>query len=272
MNPVRRATLAERLVDGWWIRHRRTSDPVLRLFCFPFAGGGAAAFADWAHALPPAVDVLALEPPGRGTRVLETPLRKLGDLVAAAERAVVPMLDRPFAFFGHSMGAIVSFELARALRRRGGPQPLRLLLSAASAPRFGRNGGRPRGKILHDLPDRELISEIQRLNGTPKEVCESEELMEITLPMLRADLEAIETHACAAEEPLDCPVSVYGGREDPEVTPDELADWQRHTRGALSVKIFPGDHFYIASSRTDLLAHVARDLHGHLGLRESTAP
>jgi medium-chain acyl-[acyl-carrier-protein] hydrolase len=255
----RRAIGWERLSGGWFVRHRRTVDPTVRLFCFPFAGGGAAAFAEWSRALPLDVDVLAFEAPGRGTRMMERPLHSLMALVEAAEQAVRPLLDRSFALFGHSMGAIVAFELARMLRRQGGPEPTRLLVSGSCPPGL-RRAGPPRRRLLHALPDRELILELRRLNGTPREVCESDELMEILLPVLRADFEAIERHRCGCEAPLACAVSAYGGRQDPEVTPEELAAWRDHTSGPFSASVFPGDHFYLATEQAGLLAHVARDI------------
>src|SRR5271170_5577451 len=152
-----------------WIPFRK-SDPKaqLRLFCFPYAGAGALIFHKWSDALPREVEVCPIQLPGRGARLTEPPFTKLSCLIEALVRALDPLLDMPFAFFGHSLGALVGFELARELRRLARPQPVRLVVSAARAPRIPR-----RDRPIHALPEADLRVELSRLNGVPGKVLEN---------------------------------------------------------------------------------------------------
>ncbi len=168
--------------------------------------------------------------------------------------ALQPALDRPFAFFGHSMGGLVAFEVARRLREQG-QSPVHLFVSASRAPQLVRED-RP----IHVLPDHEFMDELRRLNGTPEEVLEHGELMGLLLPMIRADFTALETYRHVPGPPLDCPITALGGADDPSVGRTELQAWQRQTRAAFTLHLFPGDHFYLNSAEPAVLALVARAL------------
>jgi len=150
------------------------------------------------------------------------------------------MLDKPFAFFGHSLGALVSFELTRRLRREYGVHPVRLFVSAGRAPQIPR-----RGPPIHALPEEELLAELRRLNGMPGELMEHEELMEIMLPLLRADFAVYETYVYTNEPPLNCPISAFGGIQDHRVKDSDLEAWRAQTNVSFSLRMFPGDHFFL---------------------------
>lgn len=245
--------------DRWFPYRKPQPEARMRLFCFPFAGGSAAVFRTWSQGLPPAVEVCAVQPPGRERRMSEAPFRRLDALVEAVAEAMEPLLDRPFAFFGHSMGAKVAFELAQRQRHRGRPQPSRLFVSGSRAPHMPDDE-----PPLHALPDDELIQELHELGGTPREVLDNDELMRLLLPLLRADFEVNETYDPASHEPLDCPLSAFGGLRDPEVPPETVEGWREHTRGAFRRRMFEGHHFFLLEQQQELVAEVLSDLDGDL--------
>lgn len=216
----------------------------LRLFCFPYAGGGAAIYRLWAEELPSFVEVCPVELPGRGRRFGEPLFEGLDDLLAQALDSLEPEMDRPFAFFGHSMGALIAFEMARFLRQRKGFQPRMLFLSAHGAPQNLKLRPNP----LFKLPDGELLKELERLGGTPQEVLAHRELIQLFLPTLRADLKILETYVYRPEEPLGMPFIVLGGTNDAEVPPQALDGWRDLTRSDFSQHLFPGDHFFLKSA------------------------
>lgn len=249
-----------------WIAVNRPQPAArLRLFCFPYSGAPAAVYYPWADLLPSSIELCALQYPGRGTRLVEPLAHALDDLVASAAQALRPYLDKPFAFFGHSLGALVSYELARALESgaaNGAPaslQPLRLFVSGHAAPSIP--DPYPR---IHHLPQAEFIQKIRELNGTPPEILEHPELMEILLPVLRADFEVCETYTWQPGRRLSCPISACGGIADPYVGRQQLQDWSALTSGSFSLRLFPGDHFYLNTRRYELLQVIVRDLLPHL--------
>jgi medium-chain acyl-[acyl-carrier-protein] hydrolase len=207
--------------------------------------------------LPADVEVCPVQFPGRGTRLTEAPFTRLSPLVQALAQALVPLLDKPFSFFGHSLGALVSFEVARQLRRQSGLQPTRLIVSAFPAPQ------KPfRGRPIHALPDGEFLDELRRLNGTPGELLENAEFMQFMLPVLRADFALRETYVYATEPPLDCFISGFGGLQDQRVSRSDLEAWRDQTSGSFSLRIFPGDHFFLNTAQPLLLHALSRDLSG----------
>lgn len=239
-----------------WVAYPRPNPQArLRLFCFPYSGASDAIFATWGNDLPAAVEVCPVRLPGRGPRLAEQPFRRLAPLVEALGQALTSHLDRPFAFFGHSMGALVAFELARHLRRTRRVSPVRLFASGHRAPHLP-----DRDAPIHDLPEPEFIAELRRYNGTPAEVLEHTELRQLVVPILRADFEVCETYAYQDDAPLDCPISVYGGTHDEQIHEDELQAWRLHTRAAFSLSMFSGDHFFITTNRQQLLQTLAHDL------------
>ncbi len=239
-----------------WIAFRRPNPQArLRLFCFPYAGTGAAMFRSWPDRLPAYVEVCPVQFPGRGTRLMETPFTRLLPLVEALGQALVPLLEKPFAFFGHSLGALVGFELARQLRRQSGVQPVRLFVSAARAPQLP-----PRHRPIHALPEAQFLEELRRLNGTPGEVLEHAELMQVMFPILRADFAVYETYAYSSEPPLPCCISSFGGLQDQRVSRDDLDAWREQTSASISMRMFPGDHFFLNTAQPLLLRALSQEL------------
>jgi medium-chain acyl-[acyl-carrier-protein] hydrolase len=243
------------VLDPWLAYLRPRPRPSVRLFCFPYAGGGASVFRGWADGLPDSVEVCPVQLPGREARFREPAFTRLGPLTDAVAGALRPYLDRPFALFGHSLGALVAFELARRLDRDGGPQPVRLFVSGCAAPSVPR-GGRP----IHGLPDSAFRAELRRLNGTPAAVLDNAELMEILLPTLRADFALCETYAFAPRPPLTCPISCWGGLGDDTASRQDLDAWREQTAGPFRLRMLPGDHFFVRSARPLLLRSLAQEL------------
>jgi medium-chain acyl-[acyl-carrier-protein] hydrolase len=241
--------------DRWVERSISTSPPQLRLFCFPYAGGGAAIFRNWADELAPNLEVCAIQLPGRERRFSEPALRRLNEAVEILVPVLRPYLDLPFVFFGHSMGALIAYEVARGILKTVGAEPRALFVSGRWAPHLP-----SRKRNLHGLPQDELIAEVKALNGTPLEVFQHEELVELLTPILRSDLELVETYTEAGGPVLSCPVIAMGGRQDPDVTPDDLAAWRKVTTGMFKTMLFQGDHFYINGERASLLQAMRREL------------
>ena len=231
----------------------------LRMFCFPYAGGGASAYYGWPNALSSRVEICPVQLPGREHLMREPMLTRLPDLVRTIRHALADYLgelDKPFVFYGHSMGGLIAFELARLLRREGGRQPLHLFVSGCRAPHLVEDE-----KITYNLPEPELLEELRTLNGTPQEVLENPELMELLLPILRADFEAVETYEYAPEPPLDCPISAFGGLGDEKVEHHHLEGWREHTTASCSIRMFPGDHFFVRTAQAQLFRILGPTLH-----------
>jgi medium-chain acyl-[acyl-carrier-protein] hydrolase len=240
---------------AWLGRFKPNPRARLRLFCFPYAGGGTLAYRGWAEQLPDWVEVCPVQLPGREHRTREPALRRIPDIVEAAAESLLPYLDKPFALFGHSMGALVSFDLARLLRGRYENAPAGLFVSGCPAPHVKR-----RRPPTYDLPELEFVNKLRALNGTPRELLDDPDLMCVLLPLLRADFEASETYSYVAGPPLDCPVAAFGGTADPEAERRDIREWCEHTTAAFSLKMFPGDHFFLHSARPLLLAAIAQQL------------
>ena len=243
------------VADSWFRSGQARGRVDLRLFCFPYAGGTALVYRDWIDKVPPTVQVLAVELPGRGSRLREPPFVSMPDLIDTLTEAILPFLDAPFAFFGHSMGAVIAFELARRVRRQHDCGPQMLFVSGRRAPQIPDDD-----PACYDLPRAEFIAELRRLAGTPKEVLEHTELMELMMPLLRADFQMIQTYQYNSDAPLRCPINAYGGLQDYEETRERLLPWREQTSSGFALQIVPGDHFFLRSSQSILLAMVVREL------------
>ncbi|HEX9734271.1 MAG TPA: alpha/beta fold hydrolase [Thermoanaerobaculia bacterium] len=239
-----------------WIAYRKPRPHArLRLFCFPYAGGGASIYRTWQAALPPEVEVCPVQPPGRENRLSEERFLRVGPFAAAICDALAPLLDLPFALFGHSLGAVVGYETALKLRDEAGKSPLCLLVSARRAPRVP-----PDDEPTYDLPDAEFRAKLQELEGTPEEVLVHPELMQLVEPLLRADFELNDTYEPSDRPPLACPVTAFGGLEDPDVAREQLEPWREVTRGPFRLRMFAGGHFFLQEQQQALLAAVAQEL------------
>lgn len=228
----------------------------LRLFCFPYAGGGALIYRDWHRILPRSIGVYAAQLPGRGDRLAEPPFLDLPTLIGPLTEAIEPHLEKPFAFFGHSMGALIAFELARKLRSEYGVEPAHLFVSGRRAPQLADSD-----PVTYNLDDAEFIEELRRLNGTPKVMLENPELMQLMGPILRADFQVCQTYIYTDSAPLHCPITAFGGLQDEDVTREYLQPWRTHTSGPFRLRLLPGDHFFLHSAEAILLRLIAEELY-----------
>jgi medium-chain acyl-[acyl-carrier-protein] hydrolase len=226
------------------------------LFCFPYAGGSPYVFREWRSRLQPEIQVAALQSPGRGMRIAESPYHAVGEIVTEVMDGLAGLGDRPFAFYGHSLGALVAFEAARQLRREGRPQPLHLFVGSARPPDIG-----PLMPPLHHLPETEFLSALQaRYSGVPAAILDNPEILSIFLPALRADFTAYERHEYQTEPPLGCPISSFVGEEDKHISAETMAGWKAHTSAAFALQVFRGGHFFMDEDRDHLIDTIARQL------------
>jgi medium-chain acyl-[acyl-carrier-protein] hydrolase len=214
----------------------------LRLFCFPYAGGNTSGFRIWQQHFPLDIDLCLVHLPGRGKRTGEQMFTRLTLLVQTLADLITREPQPPYALFGHSMGALISFELARELRRRGFAAPQRLLVSGHAAPNL-----HSRKSPIFNLPEESFIAEVRKFGGTAKELLDNPEAMKLFCSVLRADFEMIDTYEYRVEEPLSCPITAYGALQDTDAPVESLHVWQEHTSASCKVRMFPGDHFFIHS-------------------------
>jgi medium-chain acyl-[acyl-carrier-protein] hydrolase len=241
--------------DKWILYHKQNPDARLRLFYFPYAGGGASVFRNWAENIPPQVEVCSIQLPGREYRISEPLFNELLPIIQSLYYVFQSYMELPFIFFGHSLGALICFELIRELRKQNQKGPLFLFVSGARAPQIPN----PYPSI-HQLEKVEFIKELRRLNGTNEEVLRHEELLELLLPILRADLKVSETYKYKNEKPLNCKIFAFGGLQDPQINQDEIAGWEKQTDNQFSLKMFPGDHFFLNDNRKSLLNIINQEL------------
>ncbi len=242
-------------LSAWFIRPKPNPWARLRLYCFPYAGAGVSAFRNWITALPGEIELTIVQLPGRGSRLQEKPYLRMISLIPDLIQVLELDLDRPSAFFGHSLGAIVSYEAARALNSRSINQPIHLFVSGRSAPQIPD----PNEPIYH-LPDPAFLEKIRQFKGTPGEILENEELVQIFLPILRADFTLNETYLFKPGNKLVCPITVFGGKQDPRVPYDNLSAWGDLTQRGFRLQIFPGEHFFIHSEQGQILESVVLEL------------
>jgi surfactin synthase thioesterase subunit len=235
----------------------------LQLFCLPYAGASARIYARWQELLPRWVEVRPLELPGRGRRMAEPPERDIGRLVEHLSPEVRSASRGPLAIFGHSMGAILGFELARALEHGGRPSPAVLFASGADAP----SRRDPERYRLLDT-DSDLISELQRLRGTPEAVLRNADLMSLALPILRADFAACAGYRPGRGAALRCPIHAFGGSSD-STTAATLAAWGNHTTGGFGLDMLPGGHFFLHEQEAQLLHRIEVVLRAVTGLHDA---
>lgn len=227
----------------------------MRLFCFHYAGAGASIFQNWIKLLPDEVELVAIQLPGREKRFYEPLISDVRQITTTLAKELSPFLDKPFAFVGHSIGALIGFELARVLRQRGMRQPELLIASGRNAPNV-----KLKVNNVHLLPDDEFAQTVRDYNGLPEAIAQNEELLELLLPRLRSDIAIAETYTYNDAEPLESRIVVFYGTEDPLVNDFGLQSWKEQTQGGFKLYSFPGDHFFLHSSEELVLDKISTEL------------
>lgn len=247
--------MSKLLTPSSWVKLNPQTQGRVRLFCFPYAGGGSSAYLPWMSMISPEIELCPVQLPGREDRFSETPFTRLEALIAELSQVLIPYMDTPFAFYGHSLGALVSFELTRYLRRQQRPLPVHLFVSGCAAPQLPATE-----PPAHHLPDEDFIQALRGLNGTSDSILQNAELMRVLLPLLRADFALYETYTYRSEEPLDLPVSAYGGLQDDRAPRASVEAWKAQTASTFIIRMYPGDHFFIHTKRNILLRGIHQDL------------
>ncbi|MCI4065618.1 alpha/beta fold hydrolase [Micromonospora sp. R77] len=240
--------------DSWIRRFFPSPRAEFQLICLPHAGGSAPFYRPVAQALSPRVEALAVQYPGRQDRRHEPMIDSIGELADRVAEAVRPAVDRPFAIFGHSMGATLAYEVGVRLEATG-HRPERLFVSGRRAPSAHRD------ERVHLSDDAGLIAELRTLAGTDQRVFGDDELLRMVLPAIRNDYRAAETYRHTGGPRLGCPVLALTGDRDPKATHDEVAAWRTHTDGDFELKTYPGGHFYLVEHAADVI----RVIDGRLG-------
>lgn len=242
--------------SDWIVRLQPLPQPRLRLFCFANAGGSVAQFRNWHQSLPAGLEVCPVQLPGQGSRLREQPHTRVESLVSVLADVLQPQMDVPFAFWGYSMGALICFELARELRRRGQSLPRQLFIAARRAPQLSATEF-----PLHDLPEAAFIREVQRrYNGIPAILLQEADMLALFLPVLRANFEMIETYVYESGDPLPCPITAFGGLQDPTVNAGQLDSWREQTSSTFKYRMYPGDHFFLQQHQAVVLQMVSQDM------------
>ncbi|KUJ64430.1 oleoyl-ACP hydrolase [Streptomyces albus subsp. albus] len=226
--------------DKWIRRFQPAAADAPQLVCFPYAGGSASYYFPLAKALAPGIEVAAVQYPGRQERYREPCIDDIAALADAVYPAVRELADRPLALFGHSMGAVLAFEVALRLEERAGVKPEVLFTSGRRAPSRHRAEDN-----VYQRDDAGVIAEMRALEGTDSAVLQDPELMRLVLPALRSDYRAIETYRGAPDAAVSCPMVTLTGDADPKVGVDEARDWERHTTGDFDFRVLPGGHFFL---------------------------
>lgn len=227
----------------------------MRLFCFPYAGGSAFNFTPWRAALDPSIEICAVQLPGRGARISDRPISSMPALLKMMAPAITQHSPLPFVFFGHSVGALIAFELARYLRLHGVGGPDHLFMSGCQAPQY-----RSPTRKLHELPDAAFLDELRSYNGTPAEVLENRELMELMLPTIRADFALAEDYVYRSGPQLQVPVSVFAGKDDDNKAPGQVDGWTRETANDCRITWFEGGHFFVNTARDAVIRQLNAEL------------
>lgn len=253
--------MADTPIISPWIQYRQYKLKArIRLFCLPHAGSGASLFRTWPENVPPEIEICPIQLPGRENRLSDAPFSCMSQLIAPLAQALFPYLDMPYALFGHSMGSLICFDLARYLRHVGHDQaPIHLFVSGHRAPQLP-----DPDPPIHALPAPEFVKELRRLKGTPEEVLQHEELLQLLIPLLKADFSLCETYVYKHERSLDCPITAFGGLQDEEVSREALASWSQQTSASFSIRFFVGNHFFIYQEQAALLQAITQALFSKL--------
>lgn len=246
--------MKEQELKKWFPYGMPDKSLLLRLFCFPYAGGGASQFRNWGASLSPHLQVIPVQLPGREQRFTEIAFDDLNLLVECLYEVLSPYLDVPYAFFGHSMGALIAFELAHFCMAKNTRLPEKLFLSSYRAPVV-------RHDPYRDLTDEKIFKRISRLNGIPQDVLDNEEFKNLFMPLFRADYRLCRSYRYQERAQLPCSMKVYAGTSD--VVPlNDLMAWRHKTSGNFNSELFHGNHFYLKESQKELLSDIQQELKG----------
>ncbi|WP_196137568.1 thioesterase II family protein [Aliikangiella sp. G2MR2-5] len=239
------------ITSKWFLTPQRILDPQLRVFCFPYAGGSASTYIPWAKKLPYNVELVAVQPPGRSSRILEEPYTDMNELITSLFPEFVNLTDKPYILFGHSLGSRVAFELAKKCLQEKVNLPLHFFASGSRAPFIP-----CREEPIYNLPDNEFVDRLRTLNGTPAEVLQNKELMELCIPLLRSDFKIADTYLANTETVIPLSASVLSGTNDIEITSEDLNAWKKVFSKIDELKYIEGDHFFIESNRDSVIDFV----------------
>lgn len=224
-----------------WIRYRiERPEAKFRLFCFPYAGGGASIYLNWVRSFSNEIEVCPIQLPGRQERIMETPIADLNEMIDALDEELLPCLDLPFVFFGHSMGSLLAYELTKRLQANGRMLPEVLIVSGRGSPDFP-----DEDDAIFDLPDKKFIEKIKELSGTPDCVFENEELMALALPCLRSDFRLIETYNYVGSDLLECDLFAFYGSDDEGSSIESIEAWSKMTKKGFGMQELRGGHFFL---------------------------
>jgi medium-chain acyl-[acyl-carrier-protein] hydrolase len=246
--------------NPWFFFHKPNPMARLRLFCFPYAGGGASIFCTWGKELPSDIETIGIQMPGLESRIKEPPIETISLAVQMLLPEIYSKLDQPFVLFGHSLGAFISLEVARQLRQRYSLQPLHMFVAGVRAPQILN-----RNPPIHHLPESDFLGKLQgRYGGIPEEVLHDPDILRLLLPGLRAGLKMAECYKYMEGDPLDCDITAFGGYHDKTVNREDLEAWGYQTKGSFALHMFPGNHFFINSEREHFLRTLSAKLMGIL--------
>lgn len=245
------------MTHSWFFKSPSRHAVRARLVCFPYAGGSGQIFRDWPKTLGPEVEVVGIQLPGRGARMHEAPLQDLGEIVRHICDALATLPELPFAFFGHSNGALISFEVARELIRRGRPLPQHMIISAKRAPQLARLG-----PMTFHLPHDKFVDVLRDYEGTPRDILDEPELLALILPSVRCDFAISELYRFDPLPQLDLDFTLLGSQNDKFVPYHDLLPWAAVTTGKVNAHVIGGGHFFMHSHATDVLSHVGEVVHG----------
>ncbi|GAA0736782.1 thioesterase II family protein [Clostridium oceanicum] len=241
--------------DSLYLSNNPKSKDKLRLFCFPYAGGGSSVFRKWTNMFPSDVGVYPIQYPGRENRIGEKPIKKMEDLIEKIYDSIKDYLkDVPFVFFGHSLGTKIIYELTLKIERELNIKPKALIVSAGRAPFYLES------KPIYHLKDDEFVKELKRFSGTPKEILSNKDLMKIFIPMLRADFQIDETYIKKNLEKLDVPILGFMGTKDEEMTLKELKDWEKVTKKTFKYEMIEGGHLFINTNKESVISSITKYL------------
>lgn len=232
--------------------YKRIPSARMRLFCFPYGGTSPSVFRGWPDSFADDVELAGILYPGRESRMAEPLVPDIKQIAESLLPNILLQLDKPFAFFGHSMGALVSYELARLLKVKYDRAPQHLFISGSSAPHI------PDLDRIHELPEDEFLDELVRMNGMPQEVLDNQELLEYALPIIRSDFTACANYRSTHDAVISCPITAYGGDKDSHVPIENLVAWGQYTGTEFEYKIFTGDHFFLHDHEDQILPAIKK--------------